>query len=152
MIKIRNFRDSALIVSLIVTCRMNYSCTDSRQQQIQENIQREFVETYVYVTRNKHVEIDVSSQFETMKKINSDAFISIAYRWHNHALNTCQLSNSSDSQAFQSGYEKMLAEQTNATKLTKITNPKDRECVANIYFANWKEINNMFAHNYPNTP
>ncbi len=138
-------------IKLLLMCGLVTACTNDGQQQMQNILQQEFIATYIHVTEHHSVAKNFSSQFEYMKKVNSDAFNSIAYRWHIFATEACKLSSNAHSHPQLSGYEKMLAEKTSNEGSIEITRDEDRKCLANIYLSNWRQINKMLALNYPNS-
>jgi|GEM_PF-3050734 len=138
-------------IKLLFVCGFVAACTNDNQQQAQNKLQEEFIKTYTHVTEHHAVTKNFSSQFEYMKKINSDAFSSIAYRWHVFATQECELSNNTRSQSQLSGYEKMLTEKTTDEQTIEITRDEDRKCLANIYLSHWIQINKMLVLNYPNS-
>ena len=109
----------------------------------------EFIKTYVYVTENQSVESNFSDQFEYMTRVNSDAFNSIAYRWHHHATDTCQISADNKGQVKLTGYEKMLAGAKQSHQSQQIIRDVDRKCLAEVYLKHWHQINKMLTLNYP---
>lgn len=138
-------------IKLLFMCGFFTACSNDNQQQVQNILQQEFIETYIYVTERHSVAKNFSPQFEYMKKVNSDAFNSIAYRWHIFATQSCELSSNARPHSELSGYEKMLAEKTTNQESIEITRDEDRKCLANIYLSNWRQINKMLALNYPNS-
>lgn len=126
------------------------ACSNEGQHQMQIHLQNEFIETYTYVTQHYSVKNNLAVNFFNMKSINSDAFSSIAYRWHNLAIDECQISASKSSHSQRSSYEKMLSNKDNKQQIIEINNEEDRSCLAKIYRSNWEQINNMLIFNFPN--
>ena len=133
---------------LIVVIGLSCSCSNDQNEKQKENIQNEFVQTYLYVIENNLAENNLSHLFTKMRNSNPDTFISISFRWYDLATNSCDLKNSSYATSNITSYEKMLAESRNVIELTKITN-KDRQCLANVFATNWQQINNMLTLHYP---
>lgn len=149
MNKFGKFKELKTSIKLLFICGFVIACTNDNQQQTQNMLQKEFIETYINVTEHHSVAKNFSSQFEYMRKVNPDAFNSIAYRWHIFATDTCELSSNAHPRSQLSGYEKMLAEKTIDGESIQITRDEDRKCLANVYFSHWKQINKMLALNYP---
>ena len=144
-------KDAFTATGVLVLCVFILACSDSNHLQIQDWSRSEFIKTYAFVTENQSVEKDLSDHFEYMEKVNSDAFNSIAYRWHHHALDTCQLSVDNKGQVKLTGYEKMLATKKESRTSLQVIRDVDRKCLAQVYIKHWNQINKMLVLNYPNT-
>jgi len=150
MLKAKRYMDRWLIIKLLIMCGFVISCSDNNQQQYEKNLQNEFTKTYIFVTQ-KHAELeDLSIQFESMKRINSGAFSSIAYQWHQIATSNCRSSEIQIALPSKSNYEKLLTAKPSAEQFVKIINDEERKCLAEVYLTHWDKINRMIIFNYPN--
>jgi hypothetical protein len=147
MRKIRNnkrINSGLLLITLAIS-----SCSNEHNQEISDNINREFELTYLYVVENLPIKDDYSEKFHIFKKHNKDAFTSIAYTWHKISLDSCELNNSNSRKPNKTSYEKMLNNSPSNSNLSKTVMDNDRPCLANIYFDNWSNIQNMLLLSYP---
>ncbi len=125
------------------------SCSSDTVQPLKETVQNEFIATYLYVANNRNDLTDWSENFNEMIKINPDAFLSVAYRWHIFAMDACDLSDQQTTRAPKTGYEKMLSESTTSLLVNEINSDDDRQCLGEIFSAHWQQINSMLSLNYP---
>ena len=138
-----------LVSSLLFVYLTMSSCSGDHSQEIAENINIEFELTYRYVTVNFITQNDYSDHFTLLKKNNQGAFTSIAYTWHSISLSQCEINESNQRESKKSGYERMTnSSQTNDILSRKIKD-SERPCLANIYFDNWSNIQNMLLLSYP---
>ena len=147
MRKLRNSRrinSGLLLLTLVIS-----SCSNEHNQEIADNINIEFELTYLYVANNMPIKADYSDKFSTFKKNNKDAFTSIAYTWHKISLDACELNNSNSHNSNKTSYERMLNNSPSNSNLSKTVMDDDRPCLANIYFDNWSNIQNMLLLSYP---
>jgi|TARA_B110000238_G_C15946175_1_gene361167 hypothetical protein len=140
----RRINRGLLFITLAIS-----SCSNEYNQEIADNINIEFELTYLYVVENLPIKDDYSEKFFIFKKLNKDAFTSIAYTWHKISLDSCELNNSNSRKSNKTSYEKMLNNSPSNSNLSKTVMDTDRPCLANIYFDNWSNIQNMLLLSYP---
>ncbi len=133
---------------MILTALSTSTCSNEHSQ-LANNINLEFELTYQYVVNNKPVEINYLNDFSIFKKNNKDAFTTIAYTWHTISMDACELSNSSQRISDKTSYERMLSKSPTNSNLSKKIIDSDRPCLADIYFDNWANIQNMLLLSYP---
>lgn len=137
------------ITTNLAICSLLVACGDNNQQIMQDYLQYEFISTYQYTVANHSIEDDMSSKFERMKHVNPSALNSIAFRWHNLAVDTCELAQTNSTSSRLNSYEKISGKSIGNEQLIEITYD-DRNCLAKVYLSHWKQINNMLSLNYPN--
>lgn len=138
-----------ILIAGILIPWMYVSCSNDIDQPLKDTVQNEFITTYLYVTNSSKDMTDWSENFNEMIRINPDAFLSIAYRWHIFAMDACDLSGQQATKVRQTGYEKMLSESTTSLLAKDINSDDDRQCLGEIFSAHWQQINNMLTLNYP---
>jgi len=134
---------------LFFTCLAVSSCSNEHDREMAENINLEFELTYQYVVENMPIKSNYSKNFSIFKKNNKDAFTSIAYTWHSKSLDACELANGNIDESNKTSYERMIQNSTTNSHLSKTILDSERPCLANIYFDNWSNIQNMLSLSYP---
>jgi len=145
----RKMKQISWALYVLTICKLNASCSNDDKQSMQDYLQNEFISTYTYVTTNHPVENNMSSWFTHMNEVNSSAFNSIAFRWHNLAIDICEIYESNRTPSRKNSYEKLLEKNIDDKQFIKITT-QDRSCLANVYLSHWTQINNMLLLSFPN--
>tara|TARA_R110002096_G_scaffold308856_7_gene503348 strand:- start:1601 stop:2053 length:453 start_codon:yes stop_codon:yes gene_type:complete len=146
MINILNIKKHLTLI--FFTCVAMSSCGNEHSREMAENINSEFELTYRYVVKNMSVETDYSDQFKMFRKHNKDAFTSIAYTWHKISLDECEITGESRNTSNKTGYERMINPSSRDSNFLRIITDDDRACLAEKYFDNWLNIQNMLRLNY----
>ena len=130
---------------LFCICTIISACSNDHDRRIAENINSEFEQTYLYVTKNMHIDIDLSKNLSNFRKSNKDAFTSIAYTWHSISVEACDLAYNRNKKASKSSYERLIQQShKDNDHFIKVTDSQ-RKCLAKIYFDNWSNINKMLS-------
>ena len=146
-----NTQNNKILISWLFFAYLTISsCSNDTNQEIAENINLEFELTYRYVVKNMPIKINYSDSFSILKKDNKDAFTSIAYTWHTISLDECELSDSNSHESNKNGYERMINQSPTNNNLSKTIMDSERPCLADVYFSNWSNIQNMLLLSYPN--
>ena len=126
---------------LLFACSENY---DSDQTKL---LISEFELTYQHTIDNMPIDTSKSYSLEKLKKINSAALISIAYRWHSFATSHCSQVFEPKKPIKMSNYDKLASQQKSATiSFSKIPD-SSRDCHSLVFFDNWSEIQKMISLN-----
>ncbi|MDW3094491.1 MAG: hypothetical protein R8G33_02335 [Gammaproteobacteria bacterium] len=130
-------------LKLLCICFTISACSNGHDQSVAKYINSEFEQTYLYVSNNMSVDIDFSNDLSNFRKSNKDAFTSIAYTWHSISIDACGLASSSNKKESNSSYERLIQQSPIDKDLSIKMTDSERICLANIYFDNWSNINNM---------
>ncbi len=142
-----NIKQNSKVVAggVFLACLTVSSCSDEHNQEVVDNINLEFELTYQYVVENMPIDTNYSKDFSTFKRLNKDAFTSIAYTWHSISMSECELAVSSNRQSSGSSYERLTQKSSTNSHLIKTIVDKERICLARIYFDNWSNIQKMLS-------
>ena len=132
----------ALFLSMLLfACSENY---DSEETKV---LLSEFERTYQHTIENMPIDTSKSYSLEKLKKINSAALISIAYRWHSFAASHCSQNAEPKKPTKMSNYDKLASQQKSAAISFSKISDSSRDCHSLVFFDNWSEIQKMISLN-----
>ena len=132
----------AIFLSLLL-----FACSESYDSEQTKVLVSEFERTYQHTIDNMPIDTNQSYSLEKLKKINSAALISIAYRWHSFAASHCSQNAEPKMPTKMSNYDKLASQQKSATITFSKISDSSRDCHSLVFFDNWSEIQKMISLN-----